>query len=156
MELALIFATPLDPVRERLEAALHTLREYSLDLLAARRAMPAGERPDDFVSSLIEQQEAGEVIEPDELMWEISSLLFGGMDTTRFQIAGVIQNMILNDLWEDVAADSSLIPGLLEESIRFAPVVGFVPRRVEEELELAGVVIAPGTVMMLKSAGRQP
>jgi cytochrome P450 len=158
MELALIFATPLDPVRDRLDAALHTLREYSLDLIQARRALVPAERPDDFVSSLVTLQEQGEAIEGDELMWGISNLLFGAMDTTRFQIARVTQAMIANGLWEQIAADGALVDGLLEEAIRIAPVVGFVPRRVEQELELAGVVIPPGTVLMLNllAANRDP
>jgi cytochrome P450 len=80
------------------------------------------------------------------------------MDTTRFQIASCLQGLIANDLWDAAAADPSLIPGLLEEAVRFNPVVGFVPRRVESEIELNGVSLAPGTTVILNvlAANRDP
>jgi cytochrome P450 len=147
-ELALIFATPLDPVADRLDAALRELWVYSEDLVARRRRMPADQRPDDFISALIESQETQEKIEGDELIWGISNILFGAMDTTRFQIVGCLQGLINHGLWEDVAADPTLVPGLVEEATRMYPVIGFTPRMTLEDADIAGVVVPAGTIVI--------
>jgi cytochrome P450 len=157
-ELALIFASPLDPVRDRLQTALQQLWAYSSELVARRRELPPDKRPDDFVSSLVALQETGERIEGDELVWGIASLLFAGMDTTRFQIAASLQELIRQGAWEDVAADPSLLPGVLEEITRLAPVIGFVPRRTLETFDIEGVLVPEGTLLMLNilAATRDP
>jgi len=157
-ELALIFSNPLDPVRDRLDAALHELQDYSRELVARRRAIPPEERSENFVNLLIGLQEAGEKIEGDELIWGIGNLLFGAMDTTRFQVVGVLKSLIDHGAWEQVAADPELIPGAVEEAIRWAPVVGFVPRRALKDAEIEGVVIPKDTVLMLNvlAANRDP
>jgi len=51
-----------------------------------------------------------------------------------------------------------LMPGAIDELLRFAPLAGTVPRRAEAQVEVAGVVVPAGgrVVLRLDSANRDP
>jgi cytochrome P450 len=150
LDVALILAVPLERYKDRLEAALITLRDYTEGMLAARRAIPRDQRPEDFVSSLVDIQDAGELSEK-EIMWGIVDLLFAGHDTTRYQLANTLRVIVTNDLWEDTYAHPERIPAIVEESLRLHTIIGYNARRTGEDLVLDGVLLPKGTRICLNS-----
>jgi cytochrome P450 len=150
LDVALILAVPLSRYKDRLEAALILLRDYTEGMLAARRAIAPDERPDDFVTSLVEVQDAGE-LEEKEVMWGIVDLLFAGHDTTRYQLANSLRALVINDLWEPVHSDHDRIPAVVEESLRLHTIIGYNARRAGQDLVLDGVLIPKGTLLCLNS-----
>ena len=73
-----------------------------------------------------------------------------GHDTTSNTTAGAMWAMLDNpDQLAKVKADPALIPGLIEESIRWVTPVKHFMRSATEDTELAGTKIAKGDWMML-------
>ena len=73
-----------------------------------------------------------------------------GHDTTSNTTAGAMWAMLENpDQLAKVKADPALIPGLIEESIRWVTPVKHFMRSATEDTELAGTKIAKGDWMML-------
>jgi cytochrome P450 len=150
LDVALILAVPLELYKDRLEAALIVLRDYTETMLEQRRATPAAERPEDFVTSLVEVQDAGELTEK-EVMWGIVDLLFAGHDTTRYQLANTLSALVTNGLWEPAYANPEQIPAIVEESLRLHTIIGYNARRTAEDVVLDGVLIPEGTLICLNS-----
>jgi len=159
LEIVHLLSVPFERTQYRLAAGLESLRNYSEDFVARRRALPEADRPDDFIGQLIEASEGDDPrLIGDELIWGIANLLFAGHDTTRFQMVSVMRALVETGQWEDVAADQSLVPGAVEEGMRFYGVVNFLSRAVTEEIELDGLLIPAGTVLCLNmlASARDP
>jgi cytochrome P450 len=150
LDVALILAVPLEKYKDRLEAALITLRDYTERMLEARRAVPPSDRPEDFVTALVESQDAGDLSDK-EVMWGIVDLLFAGHDTTRYQLANTIRALVENGLWEEVHRRPELIPATVEESLRLHTIIGYNARRTAEDVVLDGVLLPQGTLICLNS-----
>jgi cytochrome P450 len=146
LEIALMHSYPLAPNVPRLESALQTLWDYVSDIVTRRRAAPE----DDFISALIEAQEAeGRLSEP-EMMWNIANLLFAGHDTTRYQLAATTMGIVRAGLWEELAQHPELVPAAIEEGIRMFPVVHVTYRVVRQAPYVVDSVEVPrGTILCL-------
>jgi cytochrome P450 len=154
---ALSVATAYPGPAERVaaDAAMLGLTAYAGELIAARRAAPA----EDLLSALIEVEEAGDRLSPEELVAMVAQMLYAGHETTR--------NLIGNGLFcllehpEQLArlrADPSLIESAVEEMLRYEPPIIFLSRVVRRDCALAGVEFAAGSLMhvSLSSANRDP
>jgi cytochrome P450 len=133
------FAEVFDFVREHVEA---------------RR----GHLGDDFTSVMIRQQEAGLLTEQ-ELVEEGVALLIASIDNTVNQ-AGLLFGELLDRpaVWARVAADPSLVPAAVEETIRFRPRFGTIFRLAVEDVELFGRHVPAGTwvYVSVRAAQRDP
>jgi len=80
-------------------------------------------------------------------------LLMAGTDTTRNQLAAAIEDLIAHpDQWELLAAHPELAPNAVEELMRHNPIVFGAVRLAVEDVELAGVPIAAGTLVIANTA----
>ncbi len=141
----------------RLDASLHLaemeqaqaeLDDYIGGLIALRRKQPR----DDLLSRLIAVEEAGDKLSFDELLAGVAMMLVAGTDTTRNQLANVIQTFTeYPDAWEQLRARPDLVPNAVEEAIRWQPATQAVPRVTLEDVELDGVTIPGGTIVLLHS-----
>jgi cytochrome P450 len=89
----------------------------------------------------------------------VENLLVGGTDTTRHQLGLAVWALARHpDQWELLAADPSLVPQAVEESLRWEATVDGVLRQCVEDVELDGLTFPPGTVLMLgtQAANRDP
>ena len=135
--------------------AWEQLDAYIDDMVAHRRHTPT----DDLTSALIRAEDDGDRLTHDELIMLASTLLSAGTDTTRNQLAAAVQ--ILCDhpnQWALLAEHPELAPRAVEEAMRHSPVVCMTMRKATADVELGGVVIPAGTLVManMAAANRDP
>jgi cytochrome P450 len=106
---------------------------------------------DDFPSDLI-RAGAGqaEPLDTRELIQVMYSMLFAGHETTTAHLTHLVRRVLLEPgLWQNLRADRSLIPNVVEEVLRLeAPVINW-RRRAKHEVEVAGVTLPAGAKVLL-------
>lgn len=128
---------------------------YFARLIEQRRADPG----DDLISGLIAAQLDGEHLDTQELLGFCILLLVAGNETTT--------NLLANTLlcWQDapeaydrVRADRALLPGTIEESLRYRSPVQSMYRVAAQDVELGGQIIPEGSPVLawIGSANRDP
>jgi cytochrome P450 PksS len=127
---------------------------YIRQLIENRRA----NLRDDLISRLITAKEASERLSDDELLSMILLLIVAGHETTVNLIAtGMLALLQHPDQLERLRSDPGLIKPAVEELLRFtAPVETATERFAREDVELAGVKIAKGDLVLaaIASANR--
>jgi cytochrome P450 PksS len=127
---------------------------YIRQFIKIRRADPR----DDLVSALITAKEASERLSDDELLSMILLLIVAGHETTVNLIAsGMLALLEHPDQLEKLRNNPALIKPAVEELLRFtAPVETATERFAREDVELAGVKIAHGDLVLaaIASANR--
>jgi cytochrome P450 PksS len=134
-------------------SALRFMR-YIRQLIKIRRA----DLRDDLISALITAKEASERLNDDELLSMILLLIVAGHETTVNLIAsGMLALLQHPDQLERLRNDPALIRPAVEELLRFtAPVETATERFATEDMEVAGVKIAHGDLVLaaIASANR--
>lgn len=130
------------------EAVLR-LREYLTELIEDKRcAGPA----DDLLSDLIRTTaEDGDRLSPQELRGMAFLLLIAGHETTVNLITNGVHALLTHpDQLAALRADTSLIDGAVEETLRYeGPVENATFRYAAEPLEIAGTAISRGDPVMI-------
>jgi cytochrome P450 len=96
----------------------------------------------------------GAGLTPDEVASDAAVLMFGGIETTE----GMISNAVLHLLSHPAAlaataADRSLLPAAVAESLRLEPAAAVVDRYATADAELAGALIRRGDLVRVSIAG---
>lgn len=145
-----------DEIIARAMRASEELNELLVPTIEARR----GGEGDDFISQL---WRGGPKIFEDwndlDMLDGTRRLLFAGSDTTTHAIANAFHWVLTHpDTKADLIADPARIPTFVEEIIRLHGSVEFRPRRAAEDVELGGVQIREGDIVlaMLVAANRDP
>jgi len=131
------------------------LDAYLEDMIARRRHTLS----DDLISDLIRAEDDGDRLTHDELLMLAATLLAAGTDTTRNQLAAAVQVLCEHaDQWALLAAHPELAPNAVHELMRYCPVVFGTIREAAEDVELGGVMIPAGTLVLANtaSANRDP
>jgi cytochrome P450 len=117
------------------------------ELIAARRARPR----DDLFSALLSASAQGpERFADEDLVTLVVNLLFGGHDTSRSMLS--IGMALLLQHPEQLARlrrDPSLAVCAGEEILRFEPPIAVLAREPVEDIELEGVVLPKGEMVLL-------
>ncbi len=136
-------------------AAGRALAAYLATVVDRRRADPR----DDLLSRLIESEDDGTTLAPDELLALLRLLLIAGHETTT--------NLLGNGLWALLQHPEQLawlaehpdaMAGAVEELVRFDSPVQIDRRIVRTDCEIAGQLIEAGEFLflLLGSANRDP
>lgn len=110
---------------------------------------------DDLLSDLVQArfdsgERAGEGMTMAEMLDVIAQLLVAGNETTTKLIAAATLMLIENpEQMAKVRADHSLIPNLVEEALRMEAPVQMLPRFTKDDVEVGGVAIPKGSVVMV-------
>ncbi|BDE16193.1 MULTISPECIES: cytochrome P450 [Mycobacterium] len=139
----------------RILAAWNALDAYLKDLIATRR----NSLTDDLVSDLIRAEDDGDRLTRDELLMLCGTLLGAGTDTTRNQLAAAVQTLAAHpDQWAMVARQPESAADAVHELIRYSPIIFGVIRQAAEDIELGGLPIPAGTLVVANtaSANRDP
>ena len=118
---------------------------YLEELIEERRAQPA----DDLLSVLVEDEKDGK-LDFHELILFLILMLVAGNETTTNLIGNAVH--LLLDHPEDLAAvesDAALVPGLVEESLRYVSPIQMLPRVATRDTEIAGTKIYEGENLMV-------
>jgi len=83
----------------------------------------------------------------------VASLLIAGTDTTRNQLAASVHALCEHpDQWELVARHPELAMNAVEETMRHSPIAAAALRTALQDVELAGVTIPAGTLVLANTA----
>jgi len=138
---------------ERRNRLMTEMIEYLVGAAKDRRARPR----DDVLTKVAQVDLEGERLSDDELAMFLVQLLVAGNETTRDLISsGLLALADHKGQWARVRADRSLVPGAVEEMLRWSsPVVSFM-RTATRDTEVRGVAIAEGEplLMLFASANR--
>ena len=128
---------------------LTAIMEFSpplFDLADARRGAPV----DDLISVWANAEVDGCPFTRQTLVNETGLVISGGAETTRTVIArGLVALAEHPDQWEAMAADPALIPGAVEELIRWVTPLNNFFRVAAVDAEVAGVAVAAGDRLLL-------
>ena len=130
-------------------AAWDALDAYIDDMVARRRSTLT----DDLISELIRAEDDGDRLDAAELRMLVAGLLIAGTDTTRNQLAASAHVLCDHpDQWALLGAHSELAGPAVEETMRHSPVVFGTLRLATEDVELGGVLIPSGTLVVANTA----
>jgi len=143
------------PAQRRANRALEALHRYFEDLFEQRRRQPG----DDLVSELLAVEEQGETLTSHELMATCLLLLLAGFETTVNLLGNGTQALL--DHPDQVAllrADPSLLPGAVEEMLRYDAPVQLTGRMALQDTAVEGVAVPAGqfVVTLIGGANRDP
>ena len=145
-----------DEAIERASAQMGDFVAYLTEFFAARRAEPR----DDLVSALLAARDDEDALSEAELFGTVVLLIVAGHETTVGLIGNAVINLLAHpDQLELVRADPSLLPGAIEEVLRYeGPVERTLNRWAATDVELGGHTIRRGqlVIAILNSADRDP
>ena len=155
-------AASLDPQPARAAANQSRLAEQALaaylrDLVARRRAEPDGS----LLSALVAVEEEGDRLTPGELVSMALLLLVAGFETTVNLIGNGTFALLSEpgrEQWRMLGDDPSLVPGAVEELLRYDSPVQMTSRIATEDTDVGGTVIRRGTpvIVAIGGANRDP
>jgi cytochrome P450 len=123
--------------------------------IASRRGKPA----EDLLGQFLHETVLGEPLTDDQALGLCVLLIIAGHGTTVDGIGTLVRRVLVEPgLRERVLADRSLVPKIVDESLRVDPPVWNMARTVAHETLMRGVTLCPGEKVMLAygAANRDP
>lgn len=151
---AFVWGRPSETEQVRLAGAMVRFWHYLRGLIDERLIEPR----DDLTSALLAVRDGDDdVFTLDEIASVLFAFLTAGHETTSSLIGNAARRLLdRRDTWAELCAEPDLIPGAIEEILRFdGPVVAW-RRRARVDIEVAGVTIPAGAqvLLLLGSANR--
>ncbi len=112
---------------------------------------------DDLISVWVHSTIDGQPLSPENIVHEIGLFIAGGAETTRTAIAHGLRAFADHpDQWDAMAADPSLVPGAVEEVLRWVTPLNNMFRRASADAVVGGQEIHGGDrlVLLYPSANR--
>jgi cholest-4-en-3-one 26-monooxygenase len=138
-----------------LERDIPEVFERCRTLIAARRERPT----DDLTSVLVHAEIDGQGLEEHEIVMGFFLLMAAGNDSTKATFCSGMRALLEDrDQLAQVQADPSLIPGVVEESLRMFPAFAHFARTATRDVELGGQTIREGerVVLWYPASNRDP
>lgn len=140
---------PRSPDEASLQAVMEAFAAYTSfakEAIVERREEPT----DDLFSVLANAQVGGRRLSDDELVYESLLILIGGDETTRHTLSGGIEQLLRHrEQWERLRKDPSLLPGAVEEMLRWTSPIKNMCRTLSAATEFHGVLLHPGEKILL-------
>src|SRR3954454_15259559 len=153
---ALAWGRPAPAEQVEHATSMAAYRGYLRDLVAAK----ADDRADDFTSALLAiHDEDPDALTHEEIASILFSLSFAGHETTNYLIGNLVRRLLEDrSRWEAIVADPSLIPGAVDETLRYDTSVPVWRRRTKRPVTLGGVDLPEGAKLFLwlAATGRDP
>ena len=135
-----------EQITEIVAGSVRGFEEYFAALTAEKRARPTG----DVASIIANARIDGEPLNDRDMMGYYMILAAAGHDTTSASTAGAMLALSRDPAqFARVRADRSLLPGIVEEAIRWTTPVQHFMRTAATDTEVAGQAIAKGDWLML-------
>ena len=145
--IAFVWGRPTPEEQARLATAMVRFWRYLRSLIVARLAEPR----DDLTTALLAVRDGDDtVFTLDEIASVLFAFLTAGHETTSSLIGNAARRLLeRRDLWATLCAEPSLVPGAIEEVLRYdSPVVSW-RRRTNREVAIAGTTIPAGAQVLL-------
>lgn len=128
---------------------------YFIELAGARRSSPG----DDLFGLILSTEVDGEPMDDISVGSFCVQLVTAGNDTTRTMLSSGLDTLLDHpDQLDALRADRSLLPGAVEEILRYANPLHYFRRTATADTELGGTAIAAGqkVAMLYTAANRDP
>lgn len=152
----LVIGLRIDPAK--VDGVVQSRREFTAflrDMIALRRREPQ----DDLLSDLVRAESERDMLSPDEVLTMVLFLMVAGNETTTNLVGNATAALLDHPAeLQRLRAAPSLIPGFLEESLRYRSPVSMAARTTTREVEIAGVTLPPGAFVgaLIDSAHHDP
>jgi cytochrome P450 len=145
---------PSKEISEQVRGSVREIWTYLSDAIAERRK----EKKNDLLSRLISETpgEDGELTD-DQLIAQTMHLIFGGHKIPQFVLSNTLHLLFKNqDVLEMLKKDMSLLPKVLDETMRLEGPIQYIVRHASNDIELHGQQIKKNdsVYFFLASAGR--
>lgn len=123
------------------------------EVAAERYAKPA----DDLISTWLHARIDDEPLPPEAIVHEVGLFISGGAETTRTAISHGLRTFVDHpDQWEDIATDPDLVPGAVEEVLRWVTPLNNMFRRVGADDRIGDQPVERGdrVVLLYPAANR--
>ncbi|MFA5710874.1 cytochrome P450 [Mycolicibacterium sp.] len=143
-----------DAAPEEVNGAIMAVMQYLGELTAAKLENPG----DDLISLLLNHVRSGD-LEVAEVAGMATLLLMAGHETTGNMISlGMFTLLEHPDQLEQIRQDPTLLPGAVEELLRFDDIIGNLPRTITADVEIGGHTFKEGDIVMvaMDAANRDP
>ena len=151
---ALAWGRPAPEDQVEIATSMAAYRKYVRDLVDLKAREPG----DDLASDLLAiHREAPERLTLDEIASILFSLSFAGHETTTGLIGNAVRRLLEDPgRWTEIVAHPDLIPGAIDETLRYDPSVPVWRRVATRPVTLAGVDLPAGArlFLWLAAAGR--
>ena len=137
---------PPEAITQLVAGAVKDFEAYFAKLTAEKRANPT----DDVASTIANATVDGEPLNDRDMMGYYIIVAAAGHDTTSASTAGAMLALAQDpEQWARVREDRSLLPGIVEEAIRWTSPVQHFMRTAAEDTEVGGQKIAKGDWLMI-------
>jgi cytochrome P450 family 142 subfamily A polypeptide 1 len=121
--------------------------DYIQPVFDDRRARGA---TDDLVGVLVHAEIDGDSLDDASLVHETLLILIGGDETTRHVISGGVEELLTHpDQQAELAGDPALMPGAVEEMLRWVSPIKNMARTATRDVVLEGATISAGQEILL-------
>lgn len=130
--------------REQAQKSVAAFRTYFQEAIEDRRTSPRN----DLISALVKAEEEEQMLTSGEILSLATLLLIAGNETTTNLIGNIVLALLEHPtILARVEKDSSLIPQVIEETLRYDGPVHGIFRQATQEVELAGTTIPSGSLV---------
>jgi cholest-4-en-3-one 26-monooxygenase len=140
---------PTSPEFQAVMDAFTAYTEFTTDLITKRRVEPT----DDLFSILVNAEVEGQRMSDDEIVLETLLILIGGDETTRHTLSGGTEQLVRHrDQWDmlvDIDRRAALLPGAIEEMLRWTSPVKNMCRTLTADTEFHGTALRAHEKIML-------
>jgi cholest-4-en-3-one 26-monooxygenase len=142
-----LFATGGHEIADEVIQAVNDFNDYIMAVVAERR----GGGGTDLVSLIVNAEfDDAEPLSDLDIMFETMLVLVGGDETTRHVISGGVDALLRSpDQFAKLRADRSLLPGAIEEMLRWATPVRNMNRTATRDIDVDGQQILEGDRILL-------
>ncbi|MFB1294662.1 cytochrome P450 [Mycobacterium sp. pW049] len=136
-----------DTVIQKLMETFAAYTAFTMEVIADRRANPR----DDLFSILVNAEVEGQRMSDDEIVFETLLILIGGDETTRHTLSGGTEQLLRHqDQWKQLVTNpEELLPGAIEEMLRWTSPVKNMCRTLTADTEFHGTSLKSGEKIML-------
>ena len=148
------------PSLESLLAAQEAILELRAYLAERSDGLEDGTVAEDgLLGRMFAAQATSDALSEDELVNTIGTLLIAGHETTTSLVGNGLYTLLRHpEQWQALKDDPSLIPGAIEEMLRFESPLTRQPRLLKGDVELGGTQLRAGETVfqMINAANRDP
>ena len=133
-----------------MDAAMLAAIEYAGYITGVTEERRRNRSSDDLIGTLVHEEIDGDRLDEQSLIYESLLILIGGDETTRHVLSGgMVELLGHRDQWEALRRDRSLLPGAVEEMLRWVSPIKNMARTVTREVELHGRRLLAGQKLLL-------
>ena len=133
-----------------MEKAAMAGAEYATYIMAVAEQRKRDNQSDDLIGTLVHAEIDGDRLDDMSLIYESLLILIGGDETTRHVISGGMYELLRHpDQFAKLAADRSLLPGAVEEMLRWVTPIKNMARQMTRDVEFAGETLQKGQKLLL-------